>query len=207
VKKLILLLAVEWMSMLPVWAQGVAPSRPAEKGCAWEQVQADSGLAAWVQRCDFGFRQIDLFMQGNRLMQRYSDSPASPEAVIEVFDLQAGVAIEAGVKRIFAEQTLDKKLARRCVLAPFHEKSIPADVRRYTFVPDAAYRKTLAAHAKKDEVPDPPCGDWGIAPDGIQYFEAQPGRAADRVMFVRVGQDAPLFDEQTLKLTGRAPIK
>jgi hypothetical protein len=92
-------------------------------------------------------------------------------------------------------------------LARVREQSIPAGVRRFTFMPDAAYAKTLAAHAKKDEVPDPPCGDWGIAPDGNQYFEAQPGRAADKVMFVNAGQDAPLFDEQTLRLTGRSPAR
>ena len=49
-----------------------------------------------------------------------------------------------------------------------------------------------------DEVGDPQCGDFGDSPDGIQYFEVQPG--ARKVLFVRVGQDIPLFDEQTLRL-------
>jgi hypothetical protein len=47
-------------------------------------------------------------------------------------------------------------------------------------------------------VGDPPCGDYGDSPDGIQYFEVQPG--ATKVLFVRVGQDVPLFDERTLKV-------
>jgi hypothetical protein len=49
-----------------------------------------------------------------------------------------------------------------------------------------------------DEVPDPQCGPFGDAPDGIQYFEVHPG--ARKALFVRVGQDDPLFDEKTLRL-------
>jgi len=30
--------------------------------------------------------------------------------------------------------------------------------------------------------------DWGDAPDGIQYFEAQPASAAHKVLFVRVAR-------------------
>lgn len=41
----------------------------------------------------------------------------------------------------------------------------------------------------------------GHDPDGIQYFEAQPASATlHKVLFVRVGQDTPLFDEATLRL-------
>jgi len=90
----------------------------------------------------------------------------------------------------------------RCVLAPYHDASTktPAGVLRYTFVPNKAYQKTLDAHASPDEVPDPPCGDWGEAPDGIQYFEAQPSSGVAKVLFVRIGQDEPLFDDATLRL-------
>ena len=49
-----------------------------------------------------------------------------------------------------------------------------------------------------DDVPDNACGDFGESGDGIQYFETQDG--ARKVLFVRVGQDIPLFDEQTLRI-------
>jgi hypothetical protein len=75
----------------------------------------------------------------------------------------------------FAART-DNALAARCVLAPYKDGKPPAGVKRYTFVPDKAYGKQLVARGVPDEVPDPPCGDWGEAPDGIQYWEAQPKR-------------------------------
>ncbi len=35
------------------------PSRPPVDKCAWERLaDKDVGLSAWVQRCEFGFRQI-----------------------------------------------------------------------------------------------------------------------------------------------------
>ncbi len=64
---------------------------------------------------------------------------------------------------------------------------------------DFGFRK-IDRKADPNEVPEPPCGDWGTAPDGIQYFEAHPSSNARKVLFVRVGQDEPLFDEKTLRL-------
>jgi hypothetical protein len=179
------------------------PSRPPVKGCAWETIaNATIGLEAWVQRCDFGSRKIDLFIKGSSLFIRYSDGGA-PDPLVDVLPLLPGETAKAAIRRVFAAHT-DAKLARRCELAPYRGDR-RAGAARYTFVPNAAYRKELDAHANPNEVGDPPCGDWGDAPDGIQYFETQPG--ARSVLFVRVGQDEPLFDEKTLRLVARSPQK
>jgi hypothetical protein len=88
----------------------------------------------------------------------------------------------------------------RCVSEPIEAPKPPTGVRRLTFVPDGAYQKELDAKGDPGEVPEPPCGEWGTDPDGIQYFETQPASGARRFLFVRVGQDQPLFDEETLRL-------
>jgi hypothetical protein len=174
------------------------PSRPPEKGCRWEKLSNPAlGFEVWVQRCDFGFRKIDLFIKGSSLFSRYSDGGV-PDALVDILPLLPGETAEAGIKRIFAAHT-DKRLVKRCVLAPYGGDKRPG-ANRYTFVPDHAFRKELDAKANPDEVGDPPCGDWGDAPDGIQYFEVQPASGAHNVLFVRVGQDEPLFDEKTLRL-------
>jgi len=177
-------------------------SRPAIKGCQWEKLaDPEVGLDAWVQRCDFGFRRIDLLFVGNSLAIRYSDAGA-PEPLVDVHALLPGETPAAGVKRIFAAST-DKDLAKRCVMAPYRDSKPPAGAQRYTFVPDAAYAKELKAKANPNEVGDPPCGDWGVAPDGIRYFEVWPASKARKVLFVRVGQDEPLYDEKNLRLIAR----
>lgn len=174
------------------------PSRPAEKGCTWEKLSnATLGLDAWVQRCDFGFRKIDLLIKQSSLLIHYSDGGA-PDPLIDVLPLLPGEAAEAGIRRIFAAHT-DPRLVKRCVLAPYRGDSRPG-AKRYTFIADRAYQKELDAKADPNEVGEPPCGEWGDAPDGIQYFEVQPASGARKVLFVRVGQDVPLFDEKTLRL-------
>ncbi len=178
------------------------PSRAAEKGCVWEKFSdAKLGLDAWVQRCAFGGRKTDFVAVGHSLAMRYSDGDGKPDPVIDVLDLKPSEAPEAGLRRLFAERT-DKKLAAQCVLAPFHDKFLktPAGVKRYTFVPNAAYAKVVKAKEVPGDMPEPACGDWGDMPDGIQYWEAQPQGGAAKVLFVRYGQDTPLFDDATLRL-------
>jgi hypothetical protein len=175
-----------------------APSRPPIDKCVWEKLADKTvGLAAWAQRCDFGFRQIHFEFVGNALAIKYSDGGAA-DPLVEVFDIKSGETAEAAVFRLLLEKT-DKAVSARCVLAPYSEGTVPAGVKRYTFSPDAAYAKELKALANPDEVPEPPCGDWGEMPDGIQYFEVPAGEGR-KLLFVRVGQDEPLFDEQTLRV-------
>ena len=173
------------------------PSRPPAKDCKWEKLSdAALGLDAWVQRCNYGSRKIDLYTKGSSLYMRYSDG-GTPDALIDVLPLQPGETAEAGLKRIFLSHT-PPKIAKRCVLAPYPGDKRPGAT-RYTFLPNAAYKKELDAKSDPNEVGDPPCGDWGDVSDSIQYFEVQPG--ARKVMFIRAGQDEPLFDEKTLRLT------
>jgi hypothetical protein len=183
----------------PASAGASGPSRPPVKGCAWSKLSDPTlGLEAWVQRCNFGSRKIDFQVAKSSLLIHWSDGGGKTEPVIDVLDLQQGETPQAGMRRIFALHT-DKKLAARCVLQRTTEGAVPPGVQRFNFVPDAAYQKQLDAK-HEDGVPDPPCGDWGVAPDGIQYFEVQPASGARKVLFVRVGQDEPLFDEATLRL-------
>jgi len=190
-------LACLFAAVLPAAAQGAGPSRPPVKGCAWETIADENvGLQAWVQRCDFGSRRIDFVFQGDALAIRYSDGGA-PDPLVEVFALRPGESPEAGIKRIYFAHT-DAKLAARCMMVPYRVGKAPPGIARYAYVPNAAYRKELKAKENPNEVGDPPCGEWGVATDGVQYFELRPASKARKVLFVRVGQDEPLFDEQTL---------
>jgi len=175
------------------------PSRAADKGCTWRKLSdPDLGLEAWVQRCTYSAnRTIDFVAKDHALVMRDSDG-REPLTVIRFFDLQPGETPEQGLRRIYAAQT-DKKIAKRCVLAPYKPAAKRGDVKRYDFVPDKAYQKQLDA-VKDDGVPDPPCGDLGTQPDSVQYFEVQPSSGSRKVMLVDAGQDIPLFDDETLRL-------
>ncbi|TIN26978.1 MAG: hypothetical protein E5Y31_14950 [Mesorhizobium sp.] len=198
VRSIILASALLASATIPAVADEPAPSRPPIDKCVWERLSDKNvGLAAWAQRCDFGFRQIHFEFAGNALAIKYSDGGAA-DLLVELFDIKPGETAEATLQRLFLEKT-DKAVSARCVLTPYTQGTVPAGVKRYTFSPDAAYAKELKALANPDEVPEPPCGDWGEAPDGIQYFEV-PADEGRKLLFVRIGQDEPLFDEQTLEV-------
>ncbi|MEO7363863.1 MAG: hypothetical protein ABI120_26270, partial [Gemmatimonadaceae bacterium] len=155
-------------------------------------------------RCDFGNRQIHLYIKGNALMQQYSDAGATADKIIEAFALLPNEAADAGVRRVYLAHT-PKAISEKCVIAPYTLGKTAADAKRFTFVPNAAYEKSLKAKQDPYDIPEPPCGDWGIAPDGQQFFEVWPAGTVRRLLFVRIGQDTPLFDEMTLQLLATPP--
>ena len=176
-----------------------APSRAPSRDCAWEEIaDATVGLAAWVERCDYGFRKIDFVFAGKALAIRFSDGVA-PDPLVEVIDMLPGETPEASVKRHYVQHT-EKPISARCVMAPYRGTKPRSGAKRYTFVPNAAYAREIKAKEDPNEVGDPPCGDWGITSDGIQYYEVHPASRVRKVLFVRAGQDVPLFDEQKLRL-------
>ncbi|MEP7132205.1 MAG: hypothetical protein ABI914_03510 [Acidobacteriota bacterium] len=185
-------------------AHAPAASRPPVPGCAREKLSDPAvGLEVAVQRSDFGFRKVDFLFQGSSLAIRYSDGGA-PDAVIDVLNLLPGESPEApevGVKRLFSERT-EAAVAKRCVMAPYRGSRSAKGVGRFTFVPDASYQKELDVPTNPDEVGDPPRGGLGRLAGRDPVFEAQPGSLSRRVLFARVGQDKPLFDEQGLRLIG-----
>lgn len=183
-------------------AAPIAPSRPAFPDCKWVPFADRAlGLETFVQHCDYPGRKIDFIRQGDALAQRFSDGGA-PEPVVEVIARNAGESAQDAIARTFKAHT-DAALAARCVLAPYKGDRPPPGVTRFAFEPNKAYAKELEKTQSPDEVGDPPCGDWGDAPDGIQYFEVPANADARAVLFVRVGQDEPLFDEKRLKVSPR----
>ena len=168
-------------SPLPLHPTRRASSRHAEKGCVWQYLSDPAlGLAAWVQHCDFGFRKINLVVKRSTVVQRYfnrdgSPYPGEPDAVIHVFDLHEGEAVDGAVQRIFAEHAQDKADASQCVVKRYSDKSAPSVVLRFTVVPNAAYQKVIDGTAIRRT--------WlsrmrtGARVRG-GYFEASPARRA-----------------------------
>ena len=51
----------------------------------------------------------------------------------------------------------------------------------------------------EDEVPEPPCGDYGWPTHGVRYFMTDQ-RFPGRVVYVDIGQDGTMFDDTTITL-------
>lgn len=172
------------------------PSRAPLEGCAWEQISdAGTGMTAWVQSCDFGDgRTLGYAFDGNRLVQKSSDFEELVP-VAEVFDIKAGETATDALKRVYAELT-EPGIAKRCVLKQETETELPAGIARYSFVADAELQKELDATTVEGDIPETRCGPYGMTYESVRHFQTIEG--ADKLVFLDLGQDDPLFDDMTL---------
>ncbi len=116
---------------------------------------------------------------------------ARPHMMIRVFDLKNG-AIEdvAGILR--AEEGWDDSMTCRFERV----KSPRRGVRRYVMVPDGEYARRMDG-VMKSELVASTCNGWGVGNSGMRWFEIHDD-APDKAIFMEIGQDAPLFDENSV---------
>ena len=60
-------------------------------------------------------------------------------------------------------------------------------------------RKAAFDATPSDEVPEPPCGDYGWSTHGLRYFMTDI-RHPDNVLYLNEGQDGMMFDPRTVRI-------
>ena len=63
-------------------------------------------------------------------------------------------------------------------------------------VPVGDYATEVRAQMQSEPVPAP-CNGWGVGNSGQRYFEIHDSNP-DKAIFIEIGQDAPLFDENSI---------
>lgn len=69
-------------------------------------------------------------------------------------------------------------------------------VKRYVLVPAGKYGENYKKQSAQEPVPVT-CNGWGVGNSGMRYFEIHASHP-DKAIFVEIGQDAPLFDEESI---------
>lgn len=83
-----------------------------------------------------------------------------------------------------------------CVFVRTREQAAPRGARVYELRPAGA-RLAALRRTPRDEVPEPPCGEYGWSTHGVRGFVVD--RAQARwVVYVNLGQDGTLIDPATL---------
>ena len=167
------------------------PSREAHEGFVWKKLSG-AGLTLWAQENNDIRLLADSSLPGIVMVRK---GIAEPQMLIKVFNLPNN-DINDVINTLEQTADWDKEQAGK-----FEEvKSGREGVRRFVMVPEGNYAIEIEARMKSEPVPAS-CNGWGIGNSGKRYFEVYESHP-DKAVFVEIGQDAPLFDENSIIFSG-----
>jgi hypothetical protein len=170
------------------------PPRPTygNPGCVWEWSEAGA-IGMWAEQCVFNGERWKL----SRL------APATGTGLALAVDGRPQrIALQLFKKT--KEQSIDAILPilhtlgvpkSECELVKNDAQSLP-DRTVYEMVPTGARKQSFEKQSMQ-EVPEDPCGSYGVSAAGQRVFEVWTGHE-EYVIFLNYGQDGSLFDYDSL---------
>jgi len=182
---------------LPAATPGEEPyvPRDAEPGCEWIP-QSGHGIAFLAQYCrgESGFTRLVPVKEGFAVETEkgVSDLPR-----IEIFRKDpAQSVVDAIQEQLLSE--LKGGAAEGCAVKTYEpeELTLAEGTTRYAIVATGDYLAQYEKHLAKDPSYHP-CGYYGPG-ESIAYFVSSPA-APDKFLYLTIGQDAPPFDENSIR--------
>jgi hypothetical protein len=178
-----------------------AASRDPETGCTWQPFESkELGVRLLVQDCTdpsakYVFSAKDGWLEQHRPAD---DRTFGSPRVLRVLSKPADQPIEAAIRAQFIATLADKAARASCKVAPAKKTAVKGGGKQvFELVPTGAYEKKIMRELQK-EPRDFGCGDYGKGQSTV-YFEYHPAQSKTRFIWVDAGQDAPLFDENSIE--------
>jgi hypothetical protein len=166
------------------------PSRTPYKGFSWKKLKGKH-FSVWVQKSKTIQIGLSETLPGAFVESTENDEITALEMVIQVFDLPTG-KIEDVLNNLRAIESWN--LEEGCTFEPINYDR--KGVKRYVLKPSGKGWETYNQIAKQEPV-NHTCCNYGMGNSGIRYFEIHETNP-NKAVFIELGQEAPLFDEQTL---------
>lgn len=209
------------MNLVPILAAVIAaiaspalaqqPPRPTESidpdHCRWiwwsGALPAGGSLGAWTERCELatGLWELDYTatLPGFRLTIDGEEQATAIQAFIKPAEADISVILPELRSRGYIPDDDE------CIFEPASEATLqtigpaPRTQAFFEIMPTGARLAAFEA-TPDDEVPEPPCGDYGWSTHGIRYFVSDI-RHPDTVLYINIGQDGMMFDPRTVTLS------
>lgn len=177
--------------------------RDAEPGCEWIP-QSGHGIAFLAQYCsgDSGFTRLVPIKEGFAVETErgVSDLPR-----IEIFHKDPAQSVEDAIREQLLSE-LKGSAAEGCVVKtsePEEPTSTEETMTRYAIVATGDYLDQYEKRLAEDPSYHP-CGYYGPR-ESIAYFISSPA-APDKFLYLTIGQDAPPFDENSIRFLDEAGL-
>jgi len=182
---------------LPARAQPPQPTESAVDAtkCQWEWKQG-GGVGVWAERCALDTGVWELKFEESLLGFVLTVDGNAGETVLQLFKKPADADISAILPDLRKRGTIpDDEL---CVFEPAAIRAAPRTIAFFDIQPTGD-RKAAFDATPSDDVPEPPCGDYGWSTHGLRYFMTDI-RHADSVLYLNEGQDGMMFDPRTVTI-------
>lgn len=180
---------------LPAYAQ--QPPQPTggtdPANCTWEW-KSGGGIGVWAERCKLPTGLFELAFRPDLPGFVLTIDGKDETTVLQVFDKPADSPVSAILPKLRERGYIPNDLD--CVFAPAAIRPAPRTLAFFEIVATGK-RKAAFDATPKDEVPEPPCGEFGWSTHGVRYFLTDIARP-DKVVYVNTGQDGMMFDPVTV---------
>ena len=163
--------------------------------CTWEW-KTGGGIGIWAERCDLPTGVWEPRFEASLPGFVLTIDGEAEGTILQVFDKPADADISAILPALRAKGYIPDD--DECVFESAAVRPAPRTIAFYEIRPVGAGLAAFEA-TPDDEVPEPPCGEYGWGTHGVRYFLTDT-RFPERVVYVNIGQDGTMFDDTTITL-------
>jgi hypothetical protein len=163
--------------------------------CTWEW-KTGGGVGIWAERCDLETGVWEPRYEPNLHGFVLTVDGEDQTTILQVFEKLAAedvaVILPTLRERGYIPDDDD------CVFEPDSDRPASGTRNYFTIMPTGKRQEAFEA-TPDDEVPEPPCGDYGWSTHGVRYFFTD-SRFPEWVIYVNIGPDGTMFDATTITL-------
>lgn len=175
------------------------PTRVPYEGFEWEKISG-AGITFWSQKSKTMQIGISETLPGAFLEKIENGQPIALATVIQVFDLP-NQKIEDVL--IYLQDDERWQASEGCAFTKINSER--NGVERYVLQPTGKALETFQKTSAEEPVTHT-CCVWGQGNSGIRYFEIHDTNP-NKAIFLEIGQEAPLFDENSIVVHGNTTVK
>ena len=163
--------------------------------CEWQWLEG-RGVGLWAESCKLRTGHWHLTWEHEMPGFSLWVDDQRQGMVMQMFTLATGRTIDALLPELRSRALIAD--TDDCVFQPAAMRPVPRTIQQFEIKPVGEALKRFQA-TPKDEIPEPPCGDYAWSTHGTRYFQTDQ-RHPGKVVYIDEGQDGTFFDPRTITL-------
>ena len=193
-----ILFSLLWIVCSPIQARAeMRPPMPTHNtdkhGCEWQWLRG-GGIGLWAENCKLttGNWHVDWESALPGFALWHDDDRVA--TVVQLFRKPAGTSIDTVLPELKSRHYVAD--VTDCQFKPVNIRPTPRTIAFFDIRPVGERLKDFES-TPKDQVPPPPCGEYGWSTHGIRYFISNL-RLPELILYVNEGQDGTMIEPDSI---------